>query len=255
MFNLVDVNSFKPRCSYLESIMGRIGLTEKQESKLEELQNRANGIGRPLTDKMEAERLDLVHKKYNPELPEGCKTYLKKWYAEQLYGKSEQLDSKYTKKGNYCEGEAILVIEEMFGGFGEKFSKNETRYKNEWIEGEPDVLSNGVVYDAKCPWDGTTFLDAVTGKDKSIYVWQMRGYCWLTESDKAIVCYVLLDTPADVNYGQEVSFSDVHIEDRFYSFTVERDTEIEEEIKERVELCRKWLAEYDQLVYKKITGN
>lgn len=255
MFNLVDVNSFKPRCSSLERIMGRIGLTEKQGVRFHELNNRIEGVGKPLTPKMVKEYHELWDKMTNPELPEGCKAYLKEWYAEQLYGKTENIGTKYTKKGNYCEDEAILVIEDMFAGFGERFSKNETRYSNEWIEGEPDVLSNGVVYDAKCPWDGTTFLDAVTGKDKSLYVWQMRGYCWLTESDKAIVCYVLLDTPADVNYGQEISFSDVHIEDRFYSFTVERDTEIEEEIKERVELCRKWLADYDQKVYEKLTGN
>lgn len=244
----VNVEEFKARCSSIEKIMGKIGLTEKQESKLKELQLRHDGEGKPLTQKMVVERLDLVTKRDNPELPQGCKTYLMEWYSDRAYGKSSDVQTKYTIKGHLCEDEAIEVVELMLGDFGERMEKNTERKSNEWIEGECDVDSNGIIYDTKCPWDGKTFLDSVVEPHNTLYIWQMRGYMWLWERPIAKVCYVLLDTPEDANYGEEVIFSDTPIEDRFYHFAVLRQQPIEEEIKERVILCRKWLAEYDKKI-------
>ena len=243
----VNTEDFKPRCSSLEKIMGEIGLSATQQKKLDGLQLRADGEGKPLTDKMEAERVDLAHKRDNPILPTGCTTYLKEWYAEEKYGGRQDIQSKYTAKGHMCEDEAIGVIDDMFGEFGERMTKNEERRDNGWLTGEADVVSK-IIYDAKCPWDGKTFLDSVYSPHNTLYIWQMRGYMFLWDKPEAKVCYVLLDTPEDANYGEEVIFSDMSIEDRFYSFSVFRDEKIEQQIKERVLLCRKWLGEYDAKV-------
>ena len=248
----VKTEDFKPRCSSLEKIMGEIGLSPVQQKKLDELQSRADGEGKQLTGKMEKELSDLVCKRDNPILPTGCTTYLKEWYAEQKYGGRQDIQSKYTSKGHMCEDEAIEVIEEMFGSFGERMKKNEERRDNGWITGEADVVSD-IIYDAKCPWDGKTFLDSVYAPHNTLYVWQMRGYMFLWEKPEAKVCYVLLDTPEDANYGEEVIFSDIPISDRFYSFSVLRDKNIESQIKERVLLCRKWLAEYDNKINSLLT--
>ena len=240
----VNTEEFKPRASSLEKIMGEIGLSPVQDKKLIELQLRADGEGKPLTAKMELERAGLLEKRDNPVLPTGCVTYLKEWYAEEKYGGRQDIQSKYTAKGHMCEDEAIEVIDERFGSFGKKMTKNEERRDNGWITGEADVVAD-IIYDAKCPWDGKTFLDSVYSPHNTLYIWQMRGYMFLWDKPEAKVCYVLLDTPEDANYGEEVIFSDLPIEDRFYSFSVLRDEEIEAQIKERVLLCRKWLAKYD----------
>ena len=250
----VIIEEFKPRASSLEKIMGEIGLSTVQNKKLSELQLRADGEGKPLTDKMEAERVKLKNTKDNPVLPAGCITYLKEWYAEQWTGTRQDIQSKYTAKGHMCEDEAIEVIEDMFGEFGERMAKNEERRDNGWITGEADVVSGKLIYDAKCPWDGKTFLDSVCSPHNTLYVWQMRGYMWLWGKAEAKVCYVLLDTPEDANYGEEVIFSDIPIKDRFYSFSVLRDKYFEQQIKERVLLCRKWLGEYTIKVNALVNG-
>ena len=139
----------------------------------------------------------------------------------------------------------------MFGKFGESMQKNEEERDNGWVTGTADVVSD-IIYDAKCPWDGVTFLESVTSPHNTLYVWQMRAYMWLWDKPKAKVCYILLDTPADANYGEEVIYSDIPIEDRVYTFSVERDKGVEDEIIERVKLCRKWLAEYDSDVNSKL---
>jgi len=247
----VKTEEFKPRCSSLEKIMCEIGLSDVQNKKLDSLQLRADGEGKPLTDKMELERVDLVRKRDNPVLSTGCTTYLKEWYAEEKYGGRQDIQSKYTTKGHLCEDEAIGVIEEMYGEFGEIMAKNEERRDNGWITGEADVVSS-IIYDAKCPWDGKTFLDSVCAPHSTLYVWQMRGYMFLWDKPEAKVCYVLLDTPEDANYGEEVVFSHIPVEERFYSFSVTRDEEIEKKIKERILLCRKWLSEYDNRINSKL---
>lgn len=243
----VKTEAFKPRASSLSKIMGEIGLTDVQTKKLNELQARHDGEGRPLTEKMEQEFQKLVDKRDNPVLPTGCISYLKEWYSEQKYGRSPDIQSKYTIKGHLCEDEAISVIEGRCGEFGEIMEKNDTQYENEWLTGEPDVVSN-IIYDAKCPWDGRTFLESLTSPHNENYVWQMRAYMFLTELEAARVCYVLLDTPAEANYGEEVLFSATPIEERFFSFTVLRDKEIEEAVRERIVLCREWLKNYNREV-------
>ncbi len=245
------MQQFKIRCSAIEMIMGDIGLTEKQVARLAELEPRFLGTGRPLTDKMFQEYKTLISKRDNPELPATCTSYLKDWYAESWSGIRAEISSKYTAKGHICEDEAIGVIEDFYAGFGERFEKNEEFFENEWCTGTPDIIAS-IVHDAKCPWDARTFLESVMGKDKPLYIWQMRGYMWLTDKQFAKVTYVLLDTPEECNYGEAVVYSDIPIERRVYSFDVVRDTRYEEEIKNRVELCREWLADYGEKVKEEL---
>jgi len=88
------MEQFKIRASAAHEIMaGTIGLTENQEKILSEYTDRENGIGKPLTDKMKSELLDLKNKKNNPELPQGAKTYCKKWLKNRLFGRREDINS------------------------------------------------------------------------------------------------------------------------------------------------------------------
>ncbi len=247
----LKMEEFKIRCSAIGHIMGRVGLTDKQEADFQTYDKRAKGEGKPLTGNQEKTYRDLKEKKENPKLPDTCTSYLKTWYSEQKYGRFSDIQTKYTKKGHLCEDEAIDEIGLKFGGFGERMLKNEQFFENEWTKGTPDVISK-IIYDAKCPWDGKTFLDSVISPNNPLYIWQMRGYMWLTDLPEAKVCYVLLDTPEEANYGEEVVFSQIPIEERMYHFEVKRDLDIESDIRERVKLCRKWLKNYDLQVKEKL---
>ena len=74
----------------------------------------------------------------------------------------------------------------------------------------------------------------------------------LCEKEFATLFYYLGDTPAEANYGKKVSFK--HLEDfeRWVSYEFKRDISIEQEIIERIELCRTWLQNYDQEIQTRI---
>jgi hypothetical protein len=180
------------------------------------------------------------------ELSAGCITFLKEWYAEQMYGDREEIKSKYCDKGNACEDDAIDFVAEITGlGF---LMKNEKSFENEYITGTPDVLVNGEILDTKCSWNGKTFLDSITDELNTDYEWQIRGYMNLTGYGKGRVCYCLMDTPDFVNYGNAVSYSTVQNKARYFEFFVDYDEEKDRAIIEKVEKCREWLNEYDNLI-------
>lgn len=177
------------------------------------------------------------------QLSSTCITYLKEWYSEQMYGERENIRSKYFDKGNMCENEAIDVISERLN-LGIAF-KNVNFYENDFITGTPDILTETMVIDVKCSWDGKTFLDSVTSNINKDYEWQLIGYMALTKRVEAKLCYVLLDTPEEANYGIEVIYSNIPIKKRFKSFNIAYSEDKIKAIKEKVKICREFLNEYD----------
>ena len=236
---------FKIRCSQLSKIMGDLsgGLTEKQKKTLCDYELRNSGEGKQLTENMLKELVELRTKSETPpELPDTCKTYLKEWYAEQVYGDREEIRSKYMDKGNACENEAIYISERMLGYF--MLSKNDTFYSNEWCEGTPDVVTDSEIIDTKCPWSGKTFLDQVLQDLSDAYKWQGIAYMWLAERKQARFCFCLVNTPEYVNYGTEVRYDDVPDNMKFHAKTVLWHDDYTKLISDRVEMCRRWLEEY-----------
>jgi hypothetical protein len=241
------MKKFKIRCSAISKIMGRMGLSEAQTEKYNELLNRT----KPMTDNMKAEFALLTQKLNNPELPAGCITYLKEWYAEQQSGVKQDVWSKYLAKGNYCEAEAIDIAINMFGlGFG---AKNEVMLEDEYKTGTFDCKIGKVVFDTKCAWDYKTFLDATESELDYGYKCQTEGYIDLTGAEVGKVAYVLLDTPEEANYGNYVSYSHIPIERRFFAFHVDPNPTFMREVDERVKLCRIWLDEYDKKMQAKFS--
>jgi hypothetical protein len=247
------MKQFKIRASQASKLMGRIGLTDIQEAKLIELTDRNNGIGKPLTDKMKIELSGLEKIKSNPELPETAISYLKEWYSESRTGVNKEINNKQINKGNYCENEAISVIAERLDfGF---LKKNTKFFEDNFFCGTPDILKENTVIDAKCSWDYVTFLDSVTSDINYSYWCQLQVYMHLTGKKNASLCYVLLNTPSEVNYGNEVIWSHIPINERFYSIHFEYDSSFITELEKRVIMARKWLTEYDQLVKSKLGIN
>ena len=170
-------------------------------------------------------------------------THLKKWFAEQKSGVREEIRSKYFDKGNMCEADAIDITAERLGlGILEK---NLVHFNDEHFQGTPDVYTDELVIDTKCSWDYTTFLDAVTSPINKDYEAQLQVYMHLLGLKKAKLVYVMLDTPAEANYGEDIFYSHLPIEQRFFAFDLEYDKEMIEAMQEKVINARTFLNDYD----------
>lgn len=174
-----------------------------------------------------------------------CITYLKEWYAND----QEEISSKYTDKGIMCENDAIDMFANVLG-YG-MCRKNTVRKENDFMEGTCDIEVHNVIGDVKCPWDRKSFNDS-TEQINSDYEWQLIGYCHLYGKEKGILFYALLDTPEEVNYGEEVIYSDQPESERWYAFEVKADTEKVNLIEKKVIQCREWLDEYDKKIKSRI---
>jgi hypothetical protein len=238
---------FKIRASAGNKILGRTGLTEIQEKKLNELSERKSGGGKPLTFNMEMELVDLLNKKANPGLPATCTTYLKQWYA----GDTEDIYSKEMDKGNMVEPDLLDMAADKLGfGFAEK---NIVRMETEYFTGTADIVLPNCIIDVKAPWNNKTFQDSVMlaeiDKDYEI---QGRIYMHLYNKPEFILFYGLVDTPEEANYGTEISFAHIPENERWIAYKIKRDVTIEQEIIARVIECRAWLEEYDKKVKSRL---
>jgi hypothetical protein len=70
----------------------------------------------------------------------------------------------------------------------------------------------------------------------------------LTKRRESKLCYLLLNTPEESNYGNEVVYDNIPMNLRFKSFDVEYSEEKIKAIEDKVIKCREWLEEYDTLV-------
>jgi hypothetical protein len=129
----------------------------------------------------------LKDKIVKPELSKGAKTHVRnKWYGD-YYEYQKRFSNVYTINGNEQEDHAIRELGKLLGyPFA---SKNTKFYENEWIHGSPDWLPKGFVVDTKCVFEPSG-LDFDQVLDM-IYVWQIKGYCWLTGKDFGVVAKIL----------------------------------------------------------------
>lgn len=186
-------DSFEIRCSAIHEVVGgTIGLTDIQQEKLNGYQERYNGVGKPLTDKQEAERVELFKKLNNPELPEGLKTHCKKWLKENLFNRREILNNKYVNKGNETEEEGftLAAVELKLG----MVYKNTERRRNGIVSGECDLHHEGVTHDNKSSWSLDTFPMFETSIPDIKYWWQLQGYSMLWPSKELSLNYTLVNS-------------------------------------------------------------
>ncbi len=170
-------------------------------------------------------------------------TYLKDYYAEEKSGVKEEINSKYLIKGNLMEQELIDITAERLGlGILEK---NEIRFHDEHFSGVPDVITDEFIIDTKNSWSYKTFLDAITSPINKDYEAQLQVYMHLTGIKKAKLVYGLLDVPGEANYGNDIFYSHMPINERFYSFDLEYDSAMIEKMQEKVNNCKIFLNDYD----------
>ena len=208
-------------------------------------------------------------------LSETAKKEIEKVVLFNKYGIEEDFSSKPTDKGIQNEPESIKIASDVLGWFD--IPNKKTRLMNDWITGEPDVLTPSLLADVKSSFSGQTFpwfdLDECPNKG---YFWQMQGYLMLTEREECELVYVLTDTPemmvldmiqkaiwkmyADPGYldrtqseieeiaEQRVrsmhNFAHIPTEKRVRQYIIKRDNDAIEQIKNRVDECR---AYYDTI--------
>lgn len=264
---------FKISCHAISDIMaGSVGLTDAQRAELTKLQTRKRdaeakvpGV-KPLTEIMEKDLQLLLEKQANPELPAGAKTYVKKWLKRKLFNRKEDWKAIVVEKGLMVEQDSISLLGRLLGIEVEK--NDEFFDEHEFIHGSPDVITHDTVRDIKSSWDLFTFPMFDDKLPKQEYWWQLQGYMILTGLRKASLDYVLIDTPMPLIildlkklYFQSggkaedwtpdsyqalypnYQFNDIDDKYKLRSFEVEYAVSAEQQIVERVKLCREYIKE------------
>ena len=202
-------------------------------------------------------------------LSQTAKTYVQDLVLEEKYGIRKEFSSRYTDKGNEVEDLSIALVNEVLNY---KFIyKNDEHFNNDWVTGTPDVNTDEVLIDVKSSWDASTFPFFETEIPNKDYFYQLQGYMWLTGKTESVLAYCLIDTPLQMvedevrrahwklnlieentELRKEVEskhkFSHIPNIRRVKYWFVQRDEQVIEAIKERVELCR----EYYNLLMKAI---
>lgn len=200
------------------------------------------------------------------EISETVKKELIKIYVSEVYGRDKEINSKYIEKGLAVEEDSITLASRVNRIF---LVKNEQRFENDFITGEPDVVNP--LYDTKSCWDLHTFYAAKASPLKKEYEYQMQGYADLVGADFGKVAFCLIDTPLGIIEDEkkrmfykmnvatmenpeylaacealekEMTFGDIPLAERLYEVTVKRSPETIKRFYDRVPLLREWLNEF-----------
>lgn len=189
--------------------------------------------------------------------------YLKKWYLEKKYNRKKSFWAKQVEKGLCVEPIGIEMLSKHIGA---DLSKNDEYFENDFIQGCPDVIHDGIVYDTKCSWDLFSFPWFDTEIPNSDYYLQLQGYMAITGLKRACLVYCLIDTPDPLiqqelkklyyqsgghaedwtpetyqELAENYKFNDIPESDRIKLFYIDRDDKVIMKIQERVKESRDWL--------------
>jgi hypothetical protein len=160
------------------------------------------------------------------------------------------------------------------------YIKNEERIVNGFLTGIPDVFVGESIYkaqyiiDVKSSWDIESYLINLGRPLYSNYWWQIQGYLAITGALVGEVAYCLVNTPQSLINNEvyrlkermdvvtdedpafkikekelinNLMFDDIPENDRVLRFLVERDDEAIAKIYKKVEMCREYMIEIEQL--------
>lgn len=279
-----DFSNYKFRCSSLGYIMGDIKGKTYQEQYDEAMANykkyiaiatktlnldvNEKNLAKAADMKEELERLEPLID--TVQLSESCKTHLADIYTSVVYGRNEDVKSKYLEKGLQCEEDAITqycIANNIF------LKKNDKERENNYIRGHIDIEEEDFIVDTKVNWSIFQFNRVVSRPVKQLYKWQLKGYCILWGKEYGKLSYNLIDTPEHLIVQEEKkllyswvgseeeykaacaeirfnhTYSDIPPEERIRTFIVELEDGDKEKIEERVIACRKYLNNFNNGTY------
>jgi hypothetical protein len=172
-------------------------------------------------------------------LSETTKTYVKEWLIEKIYGIRKEIKSKYLTKGLKLEDTAIdKAIEWLDLPFT---LKNEKFFEDDFFCGTPDLIVDNVVYDIKCSWDAFTFPLFETEIPNKDYFYQLQVYMHLTGCKKAVLTYVLLNTPEELTYEDKHNYDNMDKKYRIKTFEIDYSEEVIADLQQKVTNIREYL--------------
>jgi hypothetical protein len=183
------------------------------------------------------------------EISATTKTWLKEKVKQEYFGYRKKLDTPAINKGIDCEQMSIDLLNDVVFG---TYKKNTERRTNDWLTGEPDIVSISAIDDIKTSWSLETFPafkeDAQEAIKKAGYDWQLRGYMMLFKKPEARIRYCMVDTPDYLlkDWDDENIHKVDHIdpEKRMVTVTIERDKDKEQEMEEAYEIANKYYQQY-----------
>lgn len=248
----MKAKEYRFRASQVSKIMtGNIGLTEKQQIKLNELQlrkkNAATGGDKPLTPIMEIALKELLEVKNNPELPKTMQSELREIWRMEKYNRNFPFTNKYIQKGIQQEEEAITLFQDYLDKvLGQKtlLTKNEERFMDDYFSGLPDLFdgkNKDIGYDTKCSFTLQSFPfpeDDLTQQ----YEDQNQVYMHLTGRKEWWTVYCLVNSTEHQLHNEKLkwlyAFNAPSEKDRFF-----------EEMEEKQKDCEKMLVyDYERFV-------
>jgi len=129
-------------------------------------------------------------------LSEDAKSLLLEMAIREKYGREPIVDSKEMQKGRRVEEDSISLLSEVRGKL---YIKNRLHLKNDFIMGTLDLQTEDAVIDIKSPFNIFTFAKAEVEPQ---YAWQLTGYMWLANKQKAEIAYTLVDAPEDMIFEE-----------------------------------------------------
>lgn len=172
-------------------------------------------------------------------ISETTKSYVKEWLIEQVYGYKKEISSKYLTKGLMLEDEAIDTAIQMLDL--PMVLKNEEYFENGFFCGTPDLIIKDTVYDIKNSWDCFTFPLFEKECPNKDYFYQLQVYMHLTGCTKAVLIYVLLNTPESLTFEPAKNYDNLDAKFRIKTFEFNYQPEVIEKLENRVKQIREYI--------------
>jgi len=203
-------------------------------------------------------------------LSKTAQKHLIEVYIAEKYGRVKDIQTKQMKKGVEAEDDSIQLLNKYWNV---NYSKNQERFKNDFISGHPDIITDNKVVDIKSSYDLWTFLGNIPDKLDNLYYWQLQAYMWLTGASHGHIAYCLVNTPFGIieqekryllnkmdviseespEYVKEaiklefnMTFDDITVPERILIFNVDRNEDDILRIQHKVEKAREFLSELEK---------
>jgi hypothetical protein len=190
-------------------------------------------------------------------------------YIAEKYGRKKDIQTKQMRKGVEVEQESINLLSLYLK---KPFIKNEERFSNDFISGHPDIIDECII-DIKSSYDLWTFMGNLPDKLDNLYYWQMQSYMWLTNKNKAIIAYCLVNTPDSIIEQEKyyllknmdviseespefvreamklelnMKFDDIDIEERILMYSIDRNEDDILRIQHKIEKSREFLSDIEE---------
>ena len=184
-------------------------------------------------------------------LSETAKSYIKSIAKQDYFGYTTELNNKYVTKGIQCENQSIELLNDLLFT---NYEKNTERKTTDILTGECDIYTPDLIIDIKTSWSFDTFPATPGDINIKDYEYQLRGYMYLYNVDRAALAYCMVNTPSDlIGYESEDlhRVRDTPIQSLVTMLTIERDYQLEQEMLERSVAAIYYYQQYINQIHEK----